>query len=82
MTMAALERLTAHGWPAALVDDYAFLRRASLRLRLLLEQPQSVVSPRDLPTLARSLATTPEALGAELDAAMARVRAIFEARFG
>jgi glutamate-ammonia-ligase adenylyltransferase len=82
MTMAALERLTTHGWPPALIDDYAFLRRVSLRLRLLLDQPQSVVSPRELPTLARSLATTPEALGAELDAAMARVRKIFEARFG
>jgi glutamate-ammonia-ligase adenylyltransferase len=81
-TMTALEHLVALGWPASLVEDYAFLRRASLRLRLLLDRPESVVSPRDLPILARSLATTPEALGTGLDAAMTRVRAIFDARFG
>ena len=81
-TMTALERLVAVGWPASLVEDYAFLRRASLRLRLLLDRPESVVSPRDLPILARSLSTTAESLGAGLDAAMTRVRAIFDARFG
>jgi glutamate-ammonia-ligase adenylyltransferase len=80
-TMAALARLVALGWPVSLVEDYAFLRRASLRLRLLLDRPESVVSPRDLPILARSLSTTPEALGGGLDEAMARVRAVFEARY-
>jgi hypothetical protein len=50
-------------------------------LRLLLDRPQAVVSPRDLPPLARSLGTTPEALAAELDARMARVRAVFAKSF-
>ena len=54
--------------PASLLDDYAALRRATLRLRLLLDRPEDVVSPRDLPMLARSLSTTPDALAADLDA--------------
>jgi hypothetical protein len=53
----------------------------ALRLRLLLDRPQSVVSPRDLPILARSLSTTAEALGAELDERMARVRGLFDEKF-
>jgi len=80
-TADALARLVALGWPDALVDDYAALRRATLRLRLLLDRPEDVVSPRDLPMLARSLGTSPEALGADLDARMARVRAVFDERF-
>jgi glutamate-ammonia-ligase adenylyltransferase len=80
-TGAALERLVALGWPPSLRDDYAVLRRTSLRLRLLLDRPQAVVSPRDLPPLARSLGTTPEALAADLDARMARVRAVFAKSF-
>jgi glutamate-ammonia-ligase adenylyltransferase len=77
-TEAALARLVALGWPPALREDYAALRRAALRLRLLLTRPQAVVSPRDLPVLARSLGMTSAALGAELDERMARVRLIFE----
>jgi len=80
-TDAALERLVALGWPASLREDYAVLRRTALRLRLLLDRPQAVVSPRDLPPLARSLGTTPEALAGELDARMARVRAVFAKSF-
>jgi [glutamine synthetase] adenylyltransferase / [glutamine synthetase]-adenylyl-L-tyrosine phosphorylase len=80
-TMAVLMRLVTLGWPASLLDDYAALRRTALRLRLLLDRPQAVVSPRDLPALARSLATTPAALAADLDQRMARVRAIFERYF-
>ncbi len=80
-TGTALARLVALGWPESLLDDYAALRRATLRLRLLLDRPEDVVSPRDLPMLARSLGTTPEALAADLDARLARVRAIFDARF-
>jgi glutamate-ammonia-ligase adenylyltransferase len=81
-TGAVLARLVALGWPESLADDYAALRRATLRLRLLLDRPEDVVSPRDLPMLARSLGTSPDALGADLDARMARVRSIFEDRFG
>jgi hypothetical protein len=80
-TGTALARLVALGWPESLLDDYAALRRATLRLRLLLDRPEDVVSPRDLPMLARSLATSPEALAADLDARLARVREVFEARF-
>jgi glutamate-ammonia-ligase adenylyltransferase len=80
-TAAALDRLVALGWPAVLRDDYAVLRRAALRLRLLLDRPQAVVSPRDLPALARSLGTTAVALGADLDERMARVRAVFARYF-
>ncbi len=80
-TAAVLERLVTLGWPAVLRDDYAVLRRAALRLRLLLDRPQAVVSPRDLPALARSLGTTAALLAAELDARMARVRAVFERYF-
>ncbi len=53
-TAAALERLVALGWPATLRDDYAVLRRTALRLRLLLDRPQAVVSP------ARSAGAGPE----------------------
>ncbi len=80
-TSAVLERLVALGWPAALRDDFVLLRRTALRLRLLLDRPQAVVSPRDLPALARSLGTTPTLLGAELDERMARVRAVFAKYF-
>ncbi|HEY7375450.1 MAG TPA: bifunctional [glutamate--ammonia ligase]-adenylyl-L-tyrosine phosphorylase/[glutamate--ammonia-ligase] adenylyltransferase [Polyangia bacterium] len=80
-TAAALARLITLDWPETLLDDYAALRRATLRLRLLLDRPEDVVSPRDLPMLARSLGTTPDALAADLDARLARVRAVFDARF-
>ncbi len=80
-TDAVLERLVALGWPSVLRDDYAVLRRTALRLRLLLDRPQAVVSPRDLPALARSLGTTATLLAAELDARMARVRAVFAKYF-
>ena len=80
-TSAALARLVARGWPETLLDDHAAMRRATLRLRLLLDRPEDVVSPADLPLLARSLGATPEALGADLDARMARVRTIFAERF-
>ena len=80
-TDAVLERLVALGWPSVLRDDYAVLRRTALRLRLLLDRPQAVVSPRDLPALARSLGTTATLLAAELDERMARVRAVFAKYF-
>jgi glutamate-ammonia-ligase adenylyltransferase len=80
-TAAVLDRLVALGWPVALRDDYAALRRAALRLRLLIDRPQAVVSPRDLPALARSLGTTPTLLAAELDERMARMRTLFARYF-
>ena len=80
-TSAALARLVALGWPESLLDDHAALRRATLRLRLLLDRPEDVVSPADLPLLARSLGMAPDALGADLDQRLSRVRAVFDDRF-
>jgi len=80
-TMDVLARLVALGWPATLADDYAALRRVALRLRLLMDRPQAVVAPRDLVPLARSFGTTAEALAADLDQRMARVRALFARSF-
>jgi glutamate-ammonia-ligase adenylyltransferase len=81
VTARALARLTELGWPAALADDYAGLRRVALRLRLLRDRPEDIVSPRDLPVLARSLGTTADALAAELDERMSRIRTTFDERF-
>src|SRR5450432_1449299 len=78
VTAAVLERLVALGWPAALLADHALLKRITLRLRLLHDRPQDVVSPRDLASLARSLDLPAEALAARLDAAMSRIRAVFD----
>ncbi len=80
-TMEVLSRLVDLGWPATLVDDYAALRRVALRLRLLIDRPQAVVAPRDLVPLARSFGTSAEALAADLDERMARVRALFAKSF-
>ena len=80
-TADALAALVAHGWPVSLLDDHETLRRVAVRLRLLLDRPEDVVSPRELPTLARSLGTAPEVVSAALDIAMGRVRAIFERNF-
>jgi len=81
VTARALARLTELGWPAALADDYAGLRRVALRLRLLRDRPEDIASPRDLPVLARSLGTTADALAAEVDERMSRIRATFDERF-
>jgi glutamate-ammonia-ligase adenylyltransferase len=82
VTADVLDRLVGLGWPATLRDDHAFLKRVALRLRLLHDRPQDVVSPRDLPPLARTFGLPPETLAAQIDAAMARVRATFDAEFG
>ena len=81
VTADVLDRLVALGWPPALRDDHAFLKRVALRLRLMHDRPQDVVSPRDLPPLARTFGLPPETLAAQLDAAMARVRATFDTEF-
>jgi hypothetical protein len=77
-----IERLVALGWPATLREDYAWLRRVVLRLRLLQDRPQDVVSPRDVGPLSHSLDITPETLERLLDATMRRVRALFADEFG
>jgi glutamate-ammonia-ligase adenylyltransferase len=81
VTADALAGLVSRGWPVSLLDDNETLRRIALRLRLLLDRPEDVISPRDVPVLARSLGTTPEVFAAALDIAMLRVREIFEREF-
>jgi glutamate-ammonia-ligase adenylyltransferase len=81
VTADALDRLVALGWPATLRDDYAFLKRVALRLRLLHDRPQDILSPRDLAPLARTFGLPAETLAAQLDAAMTRVRATFDRTF-
>ena len=80
-TMAVLERLAALGWPATIMDDYAFLRRLALRLRLVRGRSEDVLGPRDLAPLARTLDRVPEELAAELDRRMKRVRALYLTMF-
>jgi glutamate-ammonia-ligase adenylyltransferase len=80
-TAAALARLTDLGWPVALLDDYLALRAVTLRLRLMLDRPEDVVSPRELPALARTFGKPPEMLAEDLDRRMARVRGVFTERF-
>ena len=82
VTATVLDRLVALGWPAQLRDDHSFLKRVVMRLRLMHDRPQDVVSPRDLPPLARTFGLPPETLAAQLDAAMARVRKTFDTEFG
>jgi len=82
ITSAVLERLVALGWPATLRDDYALLRRLALRLRLLHDRPQDVVSPRDLAALARTFDMPAAELARRLDSTMGRIRAAFEDAFG
>jgi glutamate-ammonia-ligase adenylyltransferase len=77
--LAALNRLAARGeLDPALLDDYRFLQRLSLRLRLLRDLPEDRLTPADRPALARSLGLLPAELDAELNARRAQVRAVFQ----
>jgi glutamine synthetase adenylyltransferase len=66
----------------ALLDDYRFLQRASLRLRLLRDQPDDRLAPADRPLLARSLGLPEPVLAEEIEARMARVRRAYLAALG
>ena len=61
----------------ALVDDYRFLQRASLRLRLLRDQPDDRLPDHDRPLLARSLGLSEAEFTEELQARTTRVRRAF-----
>ena len=61
----------------ALVDDYRFLQRASLRLRLLRDQPDDRLPAQDRPLLARSLGLSEAEFTEELEARTTRVRRAF-----
>jgi glutamate-ammonia-ligase adenylyltransferase len=76
----ALAHLAARGDLApSLLDDYRFLQRASLRLRLLRDRPDDRLAPADRPALARSLELGEAELGRLLDEHRARIRAAFRA---
>jgi glutamate-ammonia-ligase adenylyltransferase len=82
---AALAELHARGaLPEGepLLEDYRFLQRAALRLRLLHDRPDDRMTPADRPRLARALALSEAALVAELAARRARVRRAFVAALG
>ncbi len=83
--LAALRRLIDRGGGAvepALVDDYRFLQRASLRLRLLRDRPDDRLLPEDRALLARTLDMTTAQFSAETETRMARVRTAFMTAFG
>jgi glutamate-ammonia-ligase adenylyltransferase len=77
--LRALARLEERGeLDPAVLEHYRFLRRASLRVRLLRDRPEDRVLPEDRPALARSLGLTTDELDAELAARRAEVRALFQ----
>jgi glutamine synthetase adenylyltransferase len=80
---AALAHLAGRGEvDPALLEDYRFLQRASLRLRLLRDRPEDRLTAEDRPALARSLGLTPPELDAELESRRAQVRAAFVRMLG
>ncbi len=64
------------------LDDYRFLARASLRLRLLRDAADDRLAPGDELPLARSLGYAQSRLLGELRQRMAGVRALFGERLG
>jgi len=75
---AALQRMADRGELApAVLDDYRFLQRAGLRLRLLRDQHDDRLHAEDRSPLARSLGLSEAQLSHELSTRMARVRAEF-----
>jgi glutamate-ammonia-ligase adenylyltransferase len=75
---AALSELAARGeLDASVLDDYRFLQRLSLRLRLLRDRPDDRLMPEDRPALARSLGLSAAELEAELEARRGQVRGVF-----
>lgn len=81
----ALAALMARGLvsgPAALLEDYRFLQRVSLRLRLLRDQGDDRLAIEDRAPLARTIDVTEAVLGEELAQRMRRVRDAFLATLG
>ena len=80
---AALQRMADRGELAAVVlDDYRFLQRAGLRLRLIRDQHDDRLQAQDRSPLARSLGMSEGQLDYELSKRMARVRVEFLRRLG
>lgn len=79
--LEALSHLVARGdLDPALLEDYRFLQRASLRLRLLRDRPDDHLRAEDRPHLARSLGLSEAQLDEALASRMRRVRAVFSRR--
>ncbi len=79
----ALQRMADRGeLSPAVLDDYRFLQRAGLRLRLLRDQHDDRLQAEDRSPLARSLGLSEAQLSDELSERMARVRAEFLRRLG
>jgi glutamate-ammonia-ligase adenylyltransferase len=80
---AALQRMSDQGELApAVLDDYRFLQRAGLRLRLIRDQHDDRLQAEDRSPLARSLGLSEVQLSYELSKRMARVREEFMRRLG
>jgi glutamate-ammonia-ligase adenylyltransferase len=79
----ALQRMAERGEVAGdMLDDYRFLQRAGLRLRLIRDQHDDRLHAEDRSPLARSLDLSEDQLSYELSKRMARVRAEFLRRLG
>ena len=79
----ALHRMAERGEVAAdVLDDYRFLQRAGLRLRLIRDQHDDRLHSEDRSPLARSLGISEAQLSYELSNRMERVRAEFVRRLG
>ena len=79
----ALQRMADQGELApAVLDDYRFLQRAGLRLRLIRDQHDDRLHTEDRSPLARSLGLSEDQLSDQLSTRMARVRAEFLRRLG
>ena len=80
---AALQRMAERGeFAVGVLDDYRFLQKAGLRLRLLRDQHDDRLHAEDRSSLARSLGMSEAQLSDELSKRMARVRAEFVRRLG
>ena len=79
----ALHRMSERGEVTAdVLDDYRFLQRAGLRLRLIRDQHDDRLHAEDRSPLARSLGMSEAQLSEELSKRMARVRGEFVRRLG
>jgi Glutamine synthetase adenylyltransferase len=79
----ALQRMAERGEVAAdVLDDYRFLQRAGLRLRLIRDQHDDRLQAEDRSPLARSLDLSEAQLSEELSERMGRVREEFLRRLG
>ena len=79
----ALQRMADQGeLTPAVLDDYRFLQRAGLRLRLIRDQHDDRLQAEDRSPLARSLGLSEVQLSEELSKRMGRVRAEFVRRLG